>query len=106
MPSEKFALVTGGGVGIGKASALALARAGWNVAIAGRRRELLEATAREIEALGRRALAGDSERAAPQRFDLARRRFHTPVSAPRSRHSIPRAPAPAPRPCRCRRRLR
>ena len=57
MSSEKFALVTGGGVGIGKASALALARSGWNVAVAGRRRAPLEAAAREIEALGRRALA-------------------------------------------------
>ena len=57
MPSEKFALVTGGGVGIGKASALALARAGWNVAVAGRRREPLEAAARAIEALERHALA-------------------------------------------------
>jgi NAD(P)-dependent dehydrogenase (short-subunit alcohol dehydrogenase family) len=57
MSSEKFALVTGGGVGIGKASALALARSGWNVAVAGRRRAPLEAAAREIEALQRRALA-------------------------------------------------
>jgi NAD(P)-dependent dehydrogenase (short-subunit alcohol dehydrogenase family) len=54
---EKFALVTGGGVGIGKASALKLAAAGWNVAVTGRRREPLEAVAREIEAQGRRALA-------------------------------------------------
>ncbi len=54
---EKFALITGGGVGIGKASALALARAGWNVAVAGRRIEPLERTVGEIEALGRRALA-------------------------------------------------
>ena len=54
---DKFALVTGGGVGIGKASALKLAAAGWNVAVTGRRLEPLEATAREIEKLGRRALA-------------------------------------------------
>jgi NAD(P)-dependent dehydrogenase (short-subunit alcohol dehydrogenase family) len=40
----KTAIVTGGGSGIGRASALALARNGWNVAIAGRRREQLNET--------------------------------------------------------------
>jgi NAD(P)-dependent dehydrogenase (short-subunit alcohol dehydrogenase family) len=55
MSDERFALVTGAGSGIGKASALALARTGWNLALAGRRRELLEEVAREITALGRRA---------------------------------------------------
>ena len=54
---EKYALVTGGGVGIGKATAVKLAKAGWNVAVTGRRPEPLEAAAREIEAQGRRALA-------------------------------------------------
>ena len=54
---EKFALVTGGGLGIGKASALKLAEAGWHVAVTGRRPEPLQATAREVEAKGRRALA-------------------------------------------------
>jgi NAD(P)-dependent dehydrogenase (short-subunit alcohol dehydrogenase family) len=49
--------VTGGGVGIGKATALKLAAAGWHVAVTGRRAEPLQATAREIEAKGRRALA-------------------------------------------------
>ncbi len=57
MVKEKFALVTGGGAGIGKASALALARAGWRVAVTGRRLEPLQATAKEIEALGGHALA-------------------------------------------------
>jgi NAD(P)-dependent dehydrogenase (short-subunit alcohol dehydrogenase family) len=53
---DKFALVTGGGGGVGKASALKLAAAGWHVAVTGRRLEPLETTAREIEAHGRRAL--------------------------------------------------
>ncbi len=57
MNGERFALVTGAGSGIGKAAALALARTGWNLALAGRRREPLEDVAREITALGRRAIA-------------------------------------------------
>ena len=56
MDGERFALVTGAGSGIGRASALALARTGWHVALAGRRAEPLEETAGEIKALGRRAL--------------------------------------------------
>ncbi len=43
----KFALVTGAGTGIGKAVALALGKAGYAVALAGRRRQPLEETARE-----------------------------------------------------------
>ena len=57
MSTDKFALITGGGLGIGKASALALGRAGWNVALAGRRLDPIAAVARELEAMGRRSFA-------------------------------------------------
>ena len=66
MNGERFALVTGAGSGIGKASALALARAGWHVALAGRRREPLEETSGEIAALGRRAVAAPSDVGDPE----------------------------------------
>jgi NAD(P)-dependent dehydrogenase (short-subunit alcohol dehydrogenase family) len=43
--TPKVAVVTGAGTGIGRAAALALTRAGFAVALAGRRKEALEATA-------------------------------------------------------------
>ena len=43
--TDKIALVTGAGSGIGRAAALALLDAGWRVVLAGRRREELEITA-------------------------------------------------------------
>ena len=43
--SEPIAVVTGAGSGVGRAAALALLNAGWNVALAGRRAAALEETA-------------------------------------------------------------
>ena len=40
--AERFAVITGAGTGIGRASALALMNDGWSVALAGRRRGMLE----------------------------------------------------------------
>ncbi len=57
MNDARIALVTGAGSGIGKASALALAQAGWTLVLAGRRAEPLEEVAREIEAVGGQASA-------------------------------------------------
>ena len=54
----KTALVTGGSEGIGKGIALALAKEGVDVAICARRKEPLEATAKEIaKATGRKIVA-------------------------------------------------
>ena len=43
--SGKIPVITGAGSGIGRASAHALLEAGWNVVLAGRRRDMLEETA-------------------------------------------------------------
>ena len=53
----KRAIVTGAGQGIGKAVALRLAREGAHIAVVDINRETAVATARELQALGRPALA-------------------------------------------------
>lgn len=53
----KIALVTGAGTGVGRAVAIALAKAGYNLVLAGRRKEPLDQVAAEIEGIGKEALA-------------------------------------------------
>jgi NAD(P)-dependent dehydrogenase (short-subunit alcohol dehydrogenase family) len=53
----RVAIVTGGGTGIGRGVAGVLAAYGADLVLAGRRREPLERTAKDIEMLGRQALA-------------------------------------------------
>ena len=62
--SGRVAIVTGAGTGIGKAASRALLGEGYRVALAGRRRELLEQTAAESGA-GERALVVPTDVADP-----------------------------------------
>src|SRR5262245_41165517 len=60
-PNGKIAIVTGAGSGIGRASALALLRAGYSVVLAGRRPDALEETISRAGAAASRALAAPTD---------------------------------------------
>jgi len=62
----KVGVVTGGGTGIGRAVALALASEGYSVVVAGRRREPLDATTAEGSKLGARVLGVPTDVGDPQ----------------------------------------
>ncbi|MBZ0134352.1 MAG: SDR family oxidoreductase [Rhodanobacter sp.] len=74
----KVAVVTGAGSGIGRAAALALLKAGWSVALAGRRPGPLQAVA-DAGGAGQRALVVPTDVAKPAEvrrlFDAAVERF-------------------------------
>lgn len=53
---NKKAIITGGGRGLGKATALAFAKEGIDVAITGRNEKVLQQTVTELEALGVKAM--------------------------------------------------
>jgi NAD(P)-dependent dehydrogenase (short-subunit alcohol dehydrogenase family) len=61
----KIAIVTGGGTGIGRSTALMLAAEGAHVVVAGRRRPPLEAVVAEIAKAGGRAAAREADVAKP-----------------------------------------
>jgi NAD(P)-dependent dehydrogenase (short-subunit alcohol dehydrogenase family) len=75
----RTALVTGAGTGVGKAVALALLADGYRVALAGRRKEMLEQTAREAGTAGSNALVAPTDVGKPDQvqalFARIRRAF-------------------------------
>ena len=75
--SGKVAIVTGAGSGIGKQVAIALAREGSAVALAGRRKEPLEATAAEVKESATLVVPTDVSDPASVKalFDVTREKF-------------------------------
>lgn len=67
----KVALITGGGTGIGRETALAFAREGASVAVAARRVEKLKETVNEIERLGGKGLAIECDITSAESVDRA-----------------------------------
>jgi NAD(P)-dependent dehydrogenase (short-subunit alcohol dehydrogenase family) len=61
MATNKVAIITGGGTGIGRAAALHLQADGWDVAVAGRRKEELDKTVAMAKAGGGKMLAVASD---------------------------------------------
>jgi len=68
---SRSAVVSGGGTGIGRATALLLAREGYGVALTGRRQEPLNEVAEEITAKGGRAVSVQADVGTPDGAERA-----------------------------------
>ena len=66
--AAKIALVTGAGSGIGRSCALALKKDGFDMSLAGRRKEPLEEVAREGQAMGRKTLVVPTDVSSPEQI--------------------------------------
>jgi citronellol/citronellal dehydrogenase len=84
MPNMRFApdllggqvaLVTGGGTGMGRATAIEMARCGADVVVLGRRAEPIEDCAKIIRELGRKAVAIPTDIRLPDQIDAAMHRI-------------------------------
>jgi citronellol/citronellal dehydrogenase len=71
----QVALVTGGGTGMGRATAIEMARCGADVVVLGRRAEPIEDCAKIIQELGRRAVAIPTDIRLPDQIDGAMHRI-------------------------------
>ncbi len=69
--SGQVALVTGGGTGMGRATAIEMARCGADVVVLGRRAEPIEDCARIVRELGRKAVAISADIRQPDQIDAA-----------------------------------
>lgn len=69
MNGRKVIAITGGSAGIGRATALRLARDGWGVALCARRQDRLAEASREITRLGGEAFATISDVTVPEHMD-------------------------------------
>jgi short-subunit dehydrogenase len=67
--------VTGASAGVGRATARAFARDGADIGLIARDRDRLDATRREIEAAGRRAVVAEADVADPEQVEAAARRI-------------------------------